>query len=92
MKKLEMIRVRSTPNATDEILSLLTDHINSLQEGSKSFEIKLMQHGRYYGDIAILIIWESAKNPNKSREGLLIAEVLQEIGALSHIVWLTDRT
>lgn len=92
MKKLEMIWVRSTPNAIADTLPRLTDHIDNLGEKPESFEIKTMKHGQNQGDIAVFIVWKSTGNSEKSREGLLVAELLQEIGALSHIVWMTERT
>ncbi len=89
MEKIEMVRVRSTPEAVSEAMPTIKKRIDSLRRELVAGDIRVMQHNTYLGDISVFIVWDSDRGSEKSREGLLMAEILQEIGAQNHFIWLS---
>ncbi len=88
MKKIEMLRVRSTSEAVSEAMPSIMASIEDLSSVLDVSDVQIMEHTIYQGDIAVFILWEKSGVPEKSEGGLMIAERLQEIGALNHFVWL----
>lgn len=88
LKWIELIRVRSSFEILQEVLPKLQNLINDIQNGSNEAEIFFMQHGLYDGDCAAVIVWCNNLAPQKSREGLIIAEKMLELGSIDHAVWI----
>lgn len=91
MKKIEMVRVRSSRRTITEIMPFLIDYLREIKASLPENDVKVMHHGLNQGDIAVFIVRQDIRDRHKSREGLLIAEILHEIGALTHSVWLEDH-
>ena len=88
MKWIEFIQVRSSPLALKGYLPLLTSELDKLKHSEIGVETFVMQHGLFDGDMAIVLLWNNKKSPVKTREGLLLAELLQQCGQTAHAVWI----
>ena len=51
-------------------------------------ETLFMRHGLYEGDLAVVLVWVNDVAPQKTREGLMVAQRLSEIGSVDHAVWV----
>jgi hypothetical protein len=78
----EMVRVRATPGRLDDWLATAADRLDALP-----CDAKVLRHGSYDGDIAVLLLWREGP-PGKSREGLLLAQQLEAHGAIDHAIWI----
>jgi hypothetical protein len=88
MKWIELIRVRSSVVALQEAMPSLQKQIKEIEEETSGAETFFMQHALYDGDLAVVVVWKGGGKPGKSREGLLLAERLQELGSIDHAVWI----
>jgi hypothetical protein len=88
MKWIELIRVRSSVAALQEAMPSLQKHINEIEEATNGAETFFMQHAIYNGDLAVVVVWMNGMKPDQTREGLMIAERLQELGSIDHAVWV----
>ena len=89
MEKVEMVRVRSTPEAVCDAMSSITECLENMRTTTSASDIKIFRLSRYEGDLAVFIFWDHSTTREKSREGLMVAEILQQIGAFNHFVWVT---
>ncbi len=87
MKWIELIRVRSSVGVLQEAMPLLQKQIQEIEKTAKA-ETFFMQHALYDGDLAVVVMWLNEIRPQKTREGLMIAEWLQELGTVDHAVWI----
>ena len=88
MKWIELIRVRSSVAALKVAMPSLQKHINQIDEATNGAETFFMQHALYDGDLAIVLVWMNDVEPQQTREGLMVAERLQELGPIDHAVWV----
>ncbi|ANM29744.1 hypothetical protein ABI59_09385 [Acidobacteria bacterium Mor1] len=86
-KWIEWIRVRSSKDALQRVMHSLRSQLEALTASTSSAETFLLQHAMYEGDLALVIVWRTDDPPRKSREGLAIAERLEENGTVDHAVW-----
>ena len=91
MKWIELIRVRSSETALKETLTTLQHQVQEIEEASDGVETFFMRHALYDGDLALVIVWRSEVEPQKTREGLLVAERLKELGTVDHAVWVPAK-
>ncbi len=47
-----------------------------------------MRHGLYDGDLAVVVVWVNEVEPQKTREGLMVAQRLSNFGSVDHAVWI----
>lgn len=87
-KWIELIRVRSSAEILQEALTMLTIQINDIEKEAHDAETFVMQHALYDGDLAVVIVWHSDVLPKKTREGLMVAEQMKELGSIEHAVWI----
>lgn len=87
MKWIEQIRVRSSPSALRAAMPAVQQHLRSLADSAPQAETFFLQHALYDGDLAVVVVWQSEDPPSKSREGLLVAEHLRQLGSVDHTVW-----
>lgn len=92
MKWIELIRVRSSEATLRAAMPALTLQVEGLSSGRDDVETLFLQHALYNGDLAVVVIWQTAAPPKKSREGLLVAESLQALGSIDHAVWIPTLT
>ena len=88
MKWIELIRVRSSVAALQEAMPSLKTQIKEIEEATNGAETFFMQHALYDGDLAVVVVWMNGVKHEQTREGLMIAERLQELGSVDHAVWI----
>lgn len=92
MKWIELIRVRSSTTALEEEISSLLKDIREIDESANAEEAFVMRHGLYEGDLAVVMVWKNGVEPVKTREGLLLAERLRDLGQINHAVWILQTS
>ena len=88
MKWVELIRVRSSADAIKEAIPLLKDKIDEISHSTNAEETFMANHALYDGDLSVVVVWNNDIEPKKSREGLLLAEQLCQLGPVDHAVWI----
>ena len=91
MKWIEMIRVRSSAVALEEVMPSLETKVNQINESAQQVEVFVMKHALYDGDLSLVVVWKNDQPPEKSRQGLMFAERLQQIGTVDHAVWIPAK-
>ena len=92
MKWIEQIHVRSSSRALQEAMPALVEQLERVQERVGGAETFLMQHALYDGDLAVVVVWRNESAPQKTREGLMVAMMLQQLGPVDHAVWIPATT
>lgn len=87
MKWMEMVRLRSSLGVREDIISAIADQLAEIEDGCRDVEVMLLQHALFDGDLAALLVWHNEREPVRSREGLLLAQNLQQHGSVDHAVW-----
>jgi len=89
MKWIEFIRVRSSIQAAlREAMPHIQKQVREVEESAVGAETFFMQHALYDGDLAVALVWRGDRGPQKTREGLLVAEQLLKLGSIEHAVWI----
>ena len=88
MKWIEQIRVRSSEAALAEAMPSLLQQVTKIDESVADAETFVMRHGLYDGDLAVVVVWTGDIEPRKTREGLMVAQLLAESGSVDHAVWV----
>jgi hypothetical protein len=88
MKWIEQIHVRSSSGALQEAMPGLVEQLVRVEETACGAETFLMQHALYDGDLAVVVVWRNESAPQKTREGLMVAMMLQQLGPVDHAVWI----
>ena len=88
MRWIEQIRVRSSASALQEAMPDLLKRVKVIEEGACDAETYFMQHALYDGDLAVVLVWINDVKPQKTREGMMVAEQLQGLGPIDHAVWI----
>ena len=91
MKWIELVRVRSSEAALRSAMPSLRKQVREIEAAARDAEPLFLQHAFYDGDLAVALIWRNAVAPEKTREGLLVAEQLQTLGPVDHAVWVPER-
>ena len=91
IKWIELIRVRSSAAALSEAMPSLLGQVNEVEKVASGAETFFLQHALYDGDLAVVVVWRNNVEPNKTREGLMVAERLQELGPVDHAVWVPAK-
>lgn len=87
MKWVEMIRVRSSEPALRGAMEDLQAQLQTLVEATPTAEPFLLRHALYDGDLSVVLVWRTDAPPQKTREGLFVADNLQRLGSVDHAVW-----
>ena len=87
-KWIEQIRVRSSKSKLVEAMPSLEGQIKDIEASSNGAETFFMKHALYDGDLAVVLVWMNNVVPQQTREGLMVAERLQEFGPIDHAVWI----
>jgi hypothetical protein len=77
-----------TAAALHEAMPSLLQQVQEIEESASGAETSFMRHALYDGDLAVVVVWKDGSKPQKTREGLMLAERLQELGLIDHAVWL----
>ena len=87
-KWIELIRVRSSARALEAAMPGLVSQVREMDDALSEAETFLLKHALYEGDLAVGVVWRSGIEPGKTREGLMLAERLGELGSVDHAVWI----
>jgi len=87
MSWIELIRVRSNDDCSDEIIHQLDNSIAKIADMKKVMMAGIFQHFEYNGDIAVIIHWDDGLEPCKSHVGVAFADYLSRFGPVEHAVW-----
>ena len=90
MKWLEQVRVRSSPSAIVGALPGLEALVGEVRTHAPEAEAFILRHAQYSGDLSVVVVWRRSSPPDKTREGLLIANRLQDIGPVDHSIWIPN--
>jgi hypothetical protein len=66
-----------------------------LEETRKAAGLKraiLMTKASYGSDFGVVLVWQSESQPDKTREGLVLAEYLRQFGSVDHAAWRVITT
>ncbi len=88
---VEAIRVRSSATALEKAATALNNEVKKINELVSVEKAFIMQHAKYDGDLIVFMLWNNEVKPDKTREGLMIAERLQELGTIDHAVWIPAK-
>lgn len=88
MKWIELIRVRSSQGVLERALPSLARQVHEIESSAPNLETLFLQHALFAGDLAIVVIWQTDTPPGTSREGLLLAQTLEQLGTVDHAVWV----
>ena len=88
LKWIEFIRLRSTAIMLNSNIHSIKKMVVEIEGNTHEASPLIMQHALYDGDLAIVIIWNNSMTPEKSREGLMLANKLEKLGAVDHAVWI----
>ena len=88
MKWVELIRVRSTEAVFRNALPALISQVEEIEKANGDTDTLFLQHALYEGDFAVVLVWCNGAPPQKTREGLMVADRLQDLGPVDHAVWL----
>ncbi|MCG8334922.1 MAG: hypothetical protein MJE63_10415 [Proteobacteria bacterium] len=88
MKWVELIRVRSSADAVKEAIPSLKKKMDEISQSTSAEETFMANHALYDGDLSVVVVWNNDVEPMKSREGLLLAEHLCQLGPVDHAVWI----
>ena len=87
MKWIELIRLLAAPSDTKALQESIQAQIETLQNTHGLERVLAMLHATYGTDFAIVLVWRNRREPVKTREGLLLANCLQQFGSVDHAVW-----
>lgn len=87
-KWIEFIRVRSTAASLAAAMPTLRREVDAFSDATDGAEAFFLQHALYDGDLALAVVWRNEIEPRKTRDGLLLAGRLRELGPVEHAVWI----
>lgn len=90
-KWIELIRVRSSDAALSEAMPTLEANVREIESSLGDGETFFLKHALYDGDLAVVLVWMNGAPPKKSREGLILAEQLGQLGSVDHAVWIPTQ-
>jgi hypothetical protein len=87
MEWVEIIRLVSAPQDVNVLQESIRAQVNGLKKTQGLKRALVMLHAMYGTDFAVVLVWENDRQPVKTREGLLLADCLQQYGSVDHAVW-----
>jgi len=88
MKWVEMIRGRSSSGALAAALHPISAQAREITRVPDVVDAMVLTHALFDGDLAVVLLWDNERHPVKTREGLMIAENLEQYGLVDHAVWV----
>jgi len=65
----------------------LSAHLRDFCEDKGIKNAWVIIQSAYEYDLAVVLFWENERQPVKTREGLYIANYLEQFGSVNHAVW-----
>jgi hypothetical protein len=84
---VEIVRVLTAPKDVKALQKDIGVQLDRLQNTPGLGRALAMLHATYGTDFAIVLVWKDEREPMKTREGLLLADCLQQFGSVDHAVW-----
>lgn len=88
MRWIEFIHLRTSPDDRDNVVEELRGPITSCAAVPGIESARLFAHANYPGDVATCLAWNNQRSPAKTREGLVLADLMARHGTVEHGVWL----
>jgi len=88
MKNIELIRLRTTGNYSDEIVQILMETMNIKKTAEKHCDIHFFKNTPLKTDFLVLIVYYAdIIDPHGSRSGRELCELLKKFGLINHTIW-----
>ena len=87
MRWIEFIRLLTAQKDVDALQHAIDAQLETLRNTHGLERVQAMLHATYGTDFAIILVWENQREPVKTREGLVLANCLQQFGLIDHAVW-----
>ncbi|MBT7913843.1 hypothetical protein HN588_08050 [Candidatus Bathyarchaeota archaeon] len=87
MQELEIIQLLASRDKVKRLLGDLSGMIEELQDTNGKKEITVYSRNTFDTDLLVCLRKERNGQPEKSREGILLAEYLRSFGMVEHQVW-----
>lgn len=90
MKYIELIRLRTAGNNSDEIVQILMETIDTNKTTEKHCDIHFFNNMPVKTDFLVLIIYYAYADiidPHGSRTGRELCESLKKFGLINHSIW-----
>ena len=88
MKYIELIRLRTTGNYSDEIVQILMETMDTNKTTDKRCDIHFFKNTPLKTDFLVLIVYYAdIIDPHGSRIGQELCESLKKFGLINHTIW-----
>ena len=88
MKYIELIRLRTTGNYSDEIVQILMETMSTNITAEKHCDINFFKNTPMKTDFLVLIVsYAEIIDPHGSRTGKELCESLKKFGLINHTIW-----
>ena len=88
MKYIELIKLRTTGNYSDEIVQILMETMNINNTTENHCDIHFFKNTPMKTDFLVLIVsYADIIDPHGSRTGQELCESLNKFGLINHTVW-----
>ena len=88
MKYIELIRLRTTGNYSDEIVQILMETMNINNTTENHCDIHFFKNTPLKTDFLVLIVsYVDIIDPHGSRTGRELCEALKKFGLINHTIW-----
>ena len=88
MKYIELIRLRTTGNCSDEIAQMLMETMDTNKTTDKHCDIHFFKKTPLKTDFLVLIVYHADLiDPHGSWTGQKLCELLKRFGLINHTIW-----
>ena len=92
MKYIELIKIRTTGNCSDEIVQTLMETMHTNKTTNNHCDIHFFKNTPWKTDFLVLIIYYvDVIDPHGSRTGLELCESLNKFGLINHTIWVSAQ-
>jgi len=88
MKYIELIKLRTTGNYSDEIVQILMETMNTNKTAEKYCDIHFFKNTPLKTDFLVLVAYYAdIIDPHGSQAGQELCESLKKFGLINHTIW-----
>ena len=88
MKYIEIIRLRTTGNYSDEIVQKLMEIMDTKKATDNRCNMNFFKNTPFQTDLLVLIVYYADMiDPHGSRTGRELCEALKKFGLINHTIW-----
>jgi len=88
MKYIELIRLRTTGNYSDEIIQILMETMDTNKTTDNHYDMHFFKNTPLKTDFLVLIVYYAdIIDPYGSRTGRELCESLKKFGLINHTIW-----